>query len=102
MRGCARRLQPARSVNEKSPVAGSRHTGLRSFQGRFTTFHESVSAAFHNGPAGADGACQSPENFTGLSTAFTSTPINSGSVWAVTSYGRFGGPPGYRRSSGYF
>src|SRR5688572_25396671 len=27
-------------------------------------------------------------------TAATSTPNSSGSVWAVTSYGRFGGPPG--------
>ena len=34
-------------------------------------------------------------------TAATSTPNSSGSVCAVTSYGRFGGPPGYSRRSGY-
>ena len=34
-------------------------------------------------------------------TAATSTPNSSGSVCAVTSYGRFGGPPGYSCRSGY-
>ena len=34
--------------------------------------------------------------------AATATPKSSGSVCAVTSYGRFGGPPGYSRKSGYF
>src|SRR3989304_4258022 len=36
-----------------------------------------------------------------LATAATSTPKSSGSVCAVTSYGRLGGPPGYSRRFGY-
>src|SRR4030081_1167769 len=34
-------------------------------------------------------------------TIATSNPYRSGRVWAVTSYGRFGGPPGYSCRFGY-
>src|SRR5579864_3910942 len=94
-RGCFNSRQPACAVSEKSPLARSRHTDLPSFHARFTATHESVSDALSTGPFAAAGACHSPENDTGCFTVSTSTPISMGSVFAVTSYGRLGGPPGY-------
>ena len=48
---------------------------------------------------GADtGAESGTRSESGATTAVT--PIRSGSVCAVTSYGRSGGPPGYSRRSG--
>src|SRR4051794_33908341 len=99
-RGRFTAFQPACAASEKSPLAGSRHTEPPFFHARFTAIHESVSDALSTGPAACAGACHSPETDTVSFTALTSTPISRGSVFAVTSYGRLGGPPGYSRSSG--
>ena len=85
MRGRFRCFHPARAASEKSPVAGSRHTGRPWLHARFTATHESVSEAFSSGPAAGAGACHSPDAATASFTVFTSTPISSGSVLAVTS-----------------
>src|SRR5437763_13809452 len=92
--GRFRSFQPARAASEKSPLAGSRHTWRPWRHARLTAVHPSVSDAFSSGPAAGDGAFHSPDVDTASFTAFTSTPINRGSVLAVTSYGRLGGPPG--------
>src|SRR5712692_8794518 len=69
-------FHPARDANEKSPLAGSRHTAPPCFHARFTDFHESVSDAFNTGPAACAGAAHSPDTDTASFTAFTSTPIS--------------------------
>src|SRR5437764_6356318 len=100
MRGRFVSRQPGRATSEKSPDAGSRQTFPPDFHRLFTTFQQSESADFNRGPVAGSDAFHSPETGTARFTAFTSTPISSGSVFAVTSYGRLGGPPGYSRSSG--
>ena len=49
----------------------------------------------------ATGAVRTPIVGAVPLTAFTVTPKRSGNVCAVTSYGRFGGPPGYSLRFGY-
>ena len=49
----------------------------------------------------ATGFTIAPSCIDDVFTACTSTPNSSGSVCAVTSYGRFGGPPGYSDKFGY-
>src|SRR5258705_12653573 len=48
---------------------------------------------------GSTGAERAKRSESRAATAVT--PISNGSVWAVTSYGGRGGPPGYSRRSGY-
>ena len=60
---------------------------------RFTAIQESLSDA-GRWPGFSISAVTTRGGPEGLLNVRTSTPISSGSVCAVTSYGFFGGPPG--------
>src|SRR6266849_10263295 len=71
---------------EKSPVTGSRQIDPLMFHTRLTTRQESVSEADRR-PGCSSTALTAPVINSGVFNVRTSTPINSGSVCAVTSYG---------------
>jgi hypothetical protein len=68
--------------------------------------HPAPERVAHTDCDGVNAIITSPENmkkleYYGCCTCPTSTPISNGIVYAVTSYGRCGGPPGYCRRSGW-
>src|SRR5690242_14108957 len=89
---------------KKLPVATSRQTEALLAQILLAARQESVSDAGSPPSAGFD-AAKSKSNLStmrdaavnGLSIVSAATPKSSGRVCAVTSYGRCGGPPGYKR-----
>src|SRR5213593_1745285 len=93
----------------------AQYTSALSFIKRFNAFIEALLSCSRRyafaGPAVTGPASTAPEAvaifstfvrlaWNGWFTVITFTPICMGSVCAVTSYGRCGGPPGYSRKSG--